>query len=660
MTDCSEWLNDLTYTAERVLNEDLAALQRMPERSRIERYNDIKQHEEELLWEYSKECPDFLTAGEEDRLRGELRLARLLLAASFYADSEVPNAMEGDFIEAELQAVVEFDHYKQFDALDEEQIEERIKRMEGEVYELVQDYTSTQIANMDELVDNPDVQQDVIERLVDRYDERRGRIRQGFFVYVETHGIEHMVEAIEEAVEAVAEATEERERVREAVRSELQELESSLESGFERQRKEFETGLHRVEQQVASETVDAETIQTELDDLDGIDATAISELNSAIDRTHQLEADLDEKIDELERTRERASEAGSDRAREEATEVVQAELERLSEQRDQLRTEIDRLQHEREEIEHARDRLSERQQTLEERLEQVETSVDAEDDTGLDGTDVVTSTTARLFQMDYLGRFDTTMHELSELSLPDDVVEISDGYWDDRSERRTEAPRMVDLLEEHDGGNIETYPTNSSTRYEVTESAYLGISDRLQLIVEARVFSHLEAHAVNGFDAAPADLDDLLGIVNDVVHEVDQKEVPYLLGIASPTGWTDRVEKQVQDDELARTRYSRQLSVCLVDLRDGELIYDRSDSLIQDNIHLFERAVGAERVDDCVATVRSEYGGQIGRETVLLEEIVDEKEFDRHIVKRAFDRLEDSNEGEQFYVDEDGLALDVG
>ena len=33
--------------------------------------------------------------------------------------------------------------------------------MKGEVYELVEEYTSTQIANMDDLIDNPEVQSDL-------------------------------------------------------------------------------------------------------------------------------------------------------------------------------------------------------------------------------------------------------------------------------------------------------------------------------------------------------------------------------------------------------------------------------------------------------------------------------------------------------------------
>lgn len=656
MTGCPEWLDELQHAADRILNEDLAALQRIPSRTRIERYNDIKADEEELIWEFSKECPSFLTDTEEDRLRGELRLARLLLAASFYAEGNVPRAIEGDFTKPELQAVVDFDRYKQFDILDEDQIEGRIRRMEGEVYDLVRNYTSTQIANMDELVNNPDVQQDVIDRLVKRYETRRNRIRQGFFIYVETYGLEHMVENIEQAVEAVADASEERKQVRETLRRELQELETTIESGFENQRQKFESRLRQFEHDIASETVDPTEIRTELTSIGSLNGGVLSELRDAIDRAQELESTLDEQISDLETARKNVDEADEKRAREEATEIVEAEIERMNEQRSSLRAEIERLQREREAIETTRDRLNERQQALQNRAEEMEHSDDRTG--GIEGADVVTSATARLFEMDYIGRFNTTIHEAESLELPGETFEIPDGYWTHRSSRRSDAPRVDQLLEDAPDRNYETYPRNPSARYEITESQYLGLMEQPQMIVEAAVFSDLEAHAARGFDATPADLDNLLAIVNDVVREADIRDVTYLLGIASPTGWTDAVEERVVDD-IARSKYSRRVSVCLVDLRDGNLIYDSSDPLVTSNIELFERAIKAERVEECAETISREYISEVGRGTVGLDEIAEEYSFERHVIKQAFERLEAAGEAEQFYVDEDGLAVDV-
>ena len=662
MTDCQNRLNELTYTADRVLDEDLAALKRMPDCTRIERYNGIKADEEELTWEFGEECPDFLTDAETARVRGELRLARLLLAASFHAEGELPAAMADEFVESELQAATDFDRYKQFDALNDEQIERRIRRMEGEVYELVREYTSTQIANVDELIDSSDVQQDVIERLLARYDDRRKRIRQGFFTYVETHGMEHMVESIETAVEAVVDARAEREHVESALRQELQELEESVQNGLRAQQRTVESELRRVERDLAGETLDIEKAQAELDSVGGLDDGSLKQFHDVVERTRELESALDERIEELEAARKTATESARNGVQEEACEIVRAEHERVEEQRSELRAEVARLQQEREQLESTHERLETRQNNLESKVEELRQSADAPEEPGINGSDVVTAATARLFEMDYVGRFDTSMHEVETLELPDGTFDVPDGYWDGRSRRRSAAPRMIQLLEEAErsGDQVDTYPTSPATRYEVTESQYLGLSESTEALIEATVCSDIEAYADTGFDATPADVDDLLEVVNDAVRTAELNDAPYLLGIASPTGWTDRVERRIADDDIARTTYSRQVSVCLVDLRDGRVIYDKSDPFVSDNVELFERAVEAERAEECADTVRQDYVDPPGRETVGLDEVCDEQEFERHVVKRAFERLESSGVAEQFYVDKDGLAIDVG
>ncbi len=657
MTDCKTYLTELTYTAQQILDEDLAALERMPERARIERYNEIKANEQELIYEYGRDCPDFLTAAEEDRVRGDCRLARLLVAASFYADTAVPQSLDDDFIEAELQAVVDFDRYKQFDVLDQEQINEQIRRMEGEVYELVQEYTSTQIGDMDQLIQNPDVQQDVIERLVERYEDRRERIRQGFFTYVETHGLEHMVEQIEAAVEAVADATETREQVTTDVAEEFEQLSESVGDAYLKQKDQIDAELRDIEAELAGGTAETAALKNRLNSIDGSERAPVDELDARIERVQKLTGQLDETKQTLETAREEASRAERLTTREEATRILDAELERIDEQRDELRGQVDQLRRGREEVTASRDRVEQRQSELEQRIDDLSSSVDGDSESGIRGGNVVTASTATLFEMDYIGRFDTSIREADRIGLPEREFTVPDGYWDSRNVRQNQEPQMESLLDDNEGGDVGSHPTNQISRYEVTKSAYMGLSRTRELIIHASVYSHLEAHATNGFDASPAGLDDVLDIVGEIVREAERQQVPHIVGIASPTGWTDRVHEHVDDTEFARTHYSRYVSVCFVDLRDGALIYDESDPLLADNIELFERAISAERLDECVSTVREEYLGALGRDTVFAEEVTTDHEFESHVVKQAFDRLESTGAAEQLYIEEDGLAL---
>jgi len=660
MSDCADRFEELTRESTVVLDEDLAALQRVSDRTRIERYNSIKANEESFVWEFSEDCPDFLTDAERDRVRGEFRLARLLLAASFYdADGSVPRAMADDFVEAELQAVVDFDRYKQFDALSEDQIEGRIRRMDGEVYELVEEYTSTQIANMDALIDDPDVQQDLIERLVERYEDRREKIRHGFFVYVETHGLEHTVEAIEEAVTAVTDAAAEREAVREELETQLEAITERLDTRLEQQHREFESELNRIESELASQTVDPESIRSELERVaDAVDEqSAPDDLDARIERTTDLESRIAVQIDDLESLKESTRAEVTEAVREEAVTLVEDELENLRAQRDELHEEVSSLEREREQITAAREALEDKQQTLETRLDEVEQSLGGDEGAGVEGEHAVTASMARALELDYLGRFDISMHEAPAIHTPDGPFELPDDYWNGRSERRSERSELFSLLGDE---NPEEYPTNAMARYEITASRYLGLGSETEMVIEARVLSDLDAFATNGFDASPATLDDLLAVVNEVVYEAERSDHGYLLGIASPTGWSDRVRDQVEAAEFARTRYSKYVSVCLIDLQDGSLIYDESDPVIQENAGLFAPPIDAERVDECVETVRAEYVDDVTTESVLLADVVATHGYQEHVVKRAFNRLEAADAGEQLYVDEIGLTLQCG
>ena len=505
MTDCQDWLTEITHTADRILNEDLAALKRLPELERLDRYEAITRDEEELRWEFTKECNGFLTSSEEDRLRGELRLARLLLAASFYADSELPESIAGEFIEAELQAVVDFDRFKRFDTLDESQLKSRIQRLDGEVTELLETYADSTVANIDTLVENPEVQQDVIDRLLDRYEQRRERVRQAVFLYAETHGLETLGGDLA-----------------------LDELDGAADTGGDRPAAVNANG------QAAAVAVDTDTQSAA--------ATA--------------------------------------------------------------------------------------------------------------GSDTVTAATARLFELDYIGRFNTSIQEADTIELPEGQISIPDGYLEGRCSRRNERDRMATLLDTN-AEDVTAHPINPTARYTLTNSKYLGLATETQMVIEATVHSHLRRHARDGVDATPADVDDLVAIVGDAVEEAAGRSAPYLLGIASPTGWTDRVVGHVRDDELGRTHYGENVSVCLIDLRRGELIYDETDSVVTENAELFERAVEADAVADCVATIRSRYLEGIGRETLLLTAAVEETGYDRHIVRQAFNRLAADDAGEVFTIDDD-------
>lgn len=688
MTDCKEWFQELTSTRDVVLDEDLAALQRMADSGRIERYNDIKGSEEEFLFEFSSDCPEFFTDAEQARVRSEFRLARLLLAASFHDEGQVPRALRGDFETVELDAVVDFEEYKMFDALTEEQIQQRIRRMEGEVYDLVKEYHSTQLSNLDELLEDPDVQQDVMERLVERYEDRFEKVRQGFYTFVETHGLEHVVETVEEAVLAVAEAEQERQQVEQELAGQLSSASETVGESQETHR-EVRRRIQSLERRYATGQLSAEELQDELatlrDRLLGDDGTGAS-LLERVEGTGELVDRLDQKIGELEEVREAAAEDAPESSREETAAVVEEELEELREEREHVQQELERLRRERERVQHSRERLEERQSDLESRVEAaaeefdrresaLEETVEAaaeefeQKESELEDTvedvrqslrtedlegDVVGAMMARLYEMDYVSRFDTSVQEADAIRTPEGDFEVPEGYWEGRSEHGTEYFNAVDMALD-DQSHLR--PEGQHARYEITDSRYLGLTRDVEMVLETGVHVDGDAFEANGFDAVPAGLDDLLGFVDGAIRDAEAEGYHHLLGIASPTGWTDRACAQLEDDSQARSRLSTNLSVVLIDLRDGSLAYDDTDPVAAENAELFEFPVDAERVEECRALVREEYAGDPRHDSVLLSDVVEDHGYPARVAKKALEELEDEGVGEQLFLDDLGMAL---
>jgi hypothetical protein len=653
--DCADRLRGLLQLQEAVIDEDLASLGRMPVDSRVERYRRLAREEEEFVFDYPASCPDQLTSAEREELRSRFRLARLFVYASFENRGEpVPTELDGDFAPVEVDAAIDFERYKSFDALSEAGIEERIRRMDGEVYTLAREYHSTQLDDLDALLDDPTVQRDVLKQLVNRYDARLDKIKRAVQLYVEIHNPSGLVDSIERAIAAVADSADEREAIREAVEREVRAVAADLDRTLSEREDAVDARLRTVEAGLVGSDVPDE-VRAELDalraqtaELQRTQERAVSDLSERIDRASQLNGRLTERIGELEAAhREALADGGL--LGEETVALVTHELDALREQRDAVTESIDALRRERQRIADAEARLDEREADLTARVEALSSSL--ADTTERIGEEVVTATMARLFELDYLGRFDISVHEATRLVTLDGPVEVSATTWDGAVSRRDEAPRLREFLGAD--GDVDAFPANRSVRFELRRSRYLGLGRERQLVLEASVVSHLEAYARNGFDTRPATVDDLLDVVTRVVRTLDD-DAHRVLALASPTGWADDVADRLLDETFARNRFDRRLHLFLVDLQTGRLSFDASDELLAGNADLFAVGVDAERLHDCVTVVQSLAAD--GDLNVRLDALVSDG-YPAHVVKRAFNRLERDGVGQQLLLDELGLVL---
>jgi hypothetical protein len=127
------------------------------------------------------------------------------------------------------------------------------------------------------------------------------------------------------------------------------------------------------------------------------------------------------------------------------------------------------------------------------------------------------------------------------------------------------------------------------------------------------------------------------------------------IGIASPTGWENKIKNYIQSEEFHRNFVSQNISVVLIDTETGEMIYNRNDSNIKQFIPLYEQMFDNEKVEKCKTLLRDKLRLQ---SYVVLEDVVKEIKEDVSIVKKAFYDLEREGTGRVRYIGDVGLVLD--
>ncbi|MEE6210154.1 hypothetical protein U3A55_08310 [Salarchaeum sp. III] len=563
MTSPTDRIDDITASVDAVVSRDLDALADWSASERVDRYERLADEEREFVAAFTGPHADFLTDAERARIRADIVLARLFLAASFDDESR-PSPLDSEFSDRELQAVADFDRYKAFDALDPDGVADRIERMDGELYELVRDYHDTQLADLDALLTADDVHRDVMDRLADRYHDRLETVRAGVFAYVESHGLTRAMDEVESAVRATADAAAER--------------------------------------RAATEPLDG---RVSADDADALDSY-VETLNERIERLDDTRRDLDAlSVPE-------DSDAGA---------VVDAERERLDDARRDLTA--------------ARSRAA---------LERDRRTAATPGET----VAPVSASLARVFELDYLGRFDTSMRDADTLVTPDGSVTAP------ADEAGESAVRDARRFFENRDVDPDAMPRNRHVRYELGNDGVFSFARDPTLVVQVACHASLDAYVDSGFDDRPAGLRDVLDVLAPVVEDAERDDTHYLVAVASPTGWSADARETVTGD-TPRSRFGASVSVCLVDLREGALHYDDGDPVVDENSHLFEHGVDDERIDECTAAVRERVTDPSATH-VRLADVAADGYADR-VVRRAFDRLAADGYGTVVDVEGHGLCL---
>ncbi len=249
---------------------------------------------------------------------------------------------------------------------------------------------------------------------------------------------------------------------------------------------------------------------------------------------------------------------------------------------------------------------------------------------------VVNALEARQREKNYISRFDTKVRRITKIWHPLQGQIITPTQpWSQLHRATDEIETLMKLL--HTGfleEDIEqSTPFNMASRYHLPGKP----PKTAGLILEARALAHLSAFVKQGYDTQPATLQELDRVLETIVQEAEKREVAYLVGVASPTGWTTEAQDYIATGEAGSTFHHRFVLPCLVDLAELQVFHNPADDRVTPLVSLFAPRLSTEEIARAIAYIKRALVISSG---VSVEEVQAETGIDEALVQQAFSKLE--------------------
>ncbi|WP_461864497.1 hypothetical protein [Thermococcus sp.] len=228
---------------------------------------------------------------------------------------------------------------------------------------------------------------------------------------------------------------------------------------------------------------------------------------------------------------------------------------------------------------------------------------------------------ARILEMNFVGRIRSRFRgEVKLLGKTFSVRSIE--------EKSTfEINRYEGKLSERDLKNI---PDNRLVEIRLREKKLFGKKE--EITVKALFYSRPERYAEVGFDTDPLELADINALLVDARKDAGTGRIVLL--VASPTGFEKRIAHYVDSSDFHRNFISENVSLALLDLESGELIYNPHDEYAK----AFAPMLHLERDEELLSRIKDFLEEKIAAKGyVRFDEAVEN--FTEEAVKRAFHEL---------------------
>ncbi|MGB7533992.1 MAG: hypothetical protein WA977_13620 [Halobacteriota archaeon] len=487
---------------------DLEKLKGTEEYIRRQWWDEIRRIEGEYL---TKFVPEGATNGF---LEANLSMAKLKLVVSFLDKGE--RCPEHGFKDDQMEFVRNFDDFKVYDILSENEIAEYVRREredERGVVKLAKDAAIKGYNQMDKIVGS-NIRGDLALAFKRICSNRLKKMELAATEYIRKYGIGP--EGVWEDIEgAITKSVEEREGLIKELNRIFSELEERLKEGVEvkEEKEQLEGTLRSLEREAVSKETGKEALTFKLREFE-------DEKKGVWERYEKLKNAWNESIEQIEERRRAL--ASQERVLKEAAERQQAELKETARQafEDELRN-INTLREELEkkegELTVEREGLEYAKREVEERLGKIKAI--------LEGGEVkrfVTSDVAKIQEMNYIGRFDIKMNELPRTIYdPIEGKERKINRWSYRY-KFDDADKILNTLKIDYDEVMGKLPLNLRSRYVVAEKRYrLFGKEETEVIIEAAVLEHLLDYGENGFDTKSVTLSELLSVLTRYIDSAE-------------------------------------------------------------------------------------------------------------------------------------------
>jgi predicted nucleic acid-binding Zn-ribbon protein len=589
--------------------KDLISLKNEPLESRIQIYNELKKNRSY----YENNCIKDLSFNEKNLILGFFDLALIRVASSLKdCNDSIAARIAKDFTDDEYTAFLKLDKFLLLDYIKDTEIATALFNKTGKIYDVIKKWYDEEMYEYEKLLEPGEykIRQTLGVALRHEYINRFEKIKRGIIEYFskDPGAPRQLFNEYEYVIRKQYEAEIERRKIEENMRKIAEEKIDELEKEIEKLREEKE----KIDKYLDNYGVKGVTLEDKIKNMIIFLEGKVKELIEQKKILESQKAELENYVIKL---------------KNESKTVIESEIRRYE---DTIRELTEKIQNYQNAVSKLQIENLELQEKINEYKNISESSI------------AISNTEARIMEVNFIGRFETKMNTVPRKFFdPIRKGEINIDKPSDYIIERSDETNSLNINPKE----LHLYPHNTEVTYIIRKRRLL--KDDLSIIIKAKFLSHIENYVKKLADDKTISLADILEYLDKSIDAARQGKVLHVIGIASPTGFDKKVKEYIASDDFKKNFTDYYLSVCLIDLLSGELIYNKLDNRINSYIDIFEPELETEKIFKAKDIIKREL---MKSGYVTLSSVVQNYNLTELIAKKAFYELQKENIGKIYNV----------